>query len=322
MRVRSKIHAVLNVVMFLLLFFIAYTPGVHAAVVSSPKDTLTREKISTAADHTIQFVTPTGIVNGNTVTLTFEAGFNIASVVTGDVTVEGAAVTSASPSGQVLTITCGSSNVVAASGTADIVISNGHITNPGSAGDYTITIGGTFGDTGVIAIPIVTDDQIAVTGDIGFSITFSLSTTTCSLGTLTTGAVGSCGPFTYTVGTTAAGGYTVTVQDEGSGSNPGLYKSATPTHLVASSTATLAAGTEGYGIQGAVNSGSQTIAAVYLKTSNDVGGLNRTATTISSYTSATSSNHVTNVTAKAAIAAGTYAGSYADTLTFLATGNF
>lgn len=320
-RVRSKIQQFLGVAVFLLLFFLT-TPAAFAGVVGNPKDVLTREQVSVAANHTLTFSTPSGIDSGDTVTLTFET-FNIASVVLADVRIGGNAPASAVVASQVLTITADADTTVTAGNTATITINNLHVTNPGSAGDYFITIGGTFGDTGKIAIPIVTDDQIDVTADIGFSITFSLSTSTCDLGVMTTAAVASCGPFTYTVGTTAGSGYTVTVQDEGSGSSPGLYKSAALAYLISSTTETLAAGSnEGYGLQAAVNTGSQTIAATYLKTSNDVGGLNRTATTISSYGQATSANHITNVTAKAAIVAGTYAGTYADTLTFLATGNF
>lgn len=322
-REKSQLKRFLGISLFLLLSLFNYIPSAYAGVIGSPKDTLTREAVSTAANHTITFTTPSGIDSADTVTLTFESDFNIASVVVGDVTIGGNAPASATVAGQILTITADADTTVTAGNTATIVITNSHITNPSSAGDFFITFGGTFGDTGKIAIPILTNDRISITGDIALSITFALSTTTCALGTLTTGAVGSCGPFTYTVGTTAGSGYTVTIQDAGDGTaNDGLYKAAVPTDLIDSATVTLAAGTEGYGVQGAVNTGAQTIAATYLKTSNDVGGLNRTATTISSYNGATPANQITDVTVKAAIAAGTFAGTYSDTLTFLATGNF
>ncbi len=322
-RARSNIQKVFGTTLFLLLFLFGLVPQTYAALVGSPKDTLTREAVSVAANHAIQFVTPTGVANGNNITLTFETGFNIASVVTADVTVEGAAVTSATPVSQVLTIVCGAGNVVAAAGTVDIAINNSHVTNPGSAGDYTITIGGTFGDTGVLSVPILTNDRIAVTGDIGFSITFSLSSASCALGTLTTGSVATCGPFYFTVGTTAGSGYTVTVQDQGSGASPGLYKSSTATKLIATSDQALTAGsTEGYGLQAAIRTSSPTIPAKFTVGGTTVAGLLRTADTIASSTGATTVNHEVNVTPRAAIIAGTPAGSYGDTLTFLATGNF
>ena len=321
-RVVNQNNKIFVTLMFLLLFLFTSVPIASAGVIGSPKDTLTRESISTAANHTITFTAPSGVDLGDTITLDFETGFNIASVVLADVTIGGNAPASAVVASQVLTITADADTTVVAGNTATIVIGNNHITNPGSSGDYSITFGGTFGDTGKIAIPILTNDRISVTGDIAASITFALSSTTCNFPTLTTGAVGSCGPFTYTVGTNGGSGYTVTVQDEGSGAAPGLYKGAAPTDLIASTSATLTNGTEGYGIQAGVNSGSQTIAATYLQTGTTVGGLNRAATTISSYGTATSADHITNVTARAAISAGTNAGTYSDTLTFLATGNF
>ena len=321
--VREKKHRkIFGLSVFWLLLLFVCVPNAYAGVIGSPKDTVTREAASTAANHTITFTTPSGIDVGDTVTLTFEAGFNIASVVLADVTIGGNAPASAVVASQVLTITADADTTVVAGNTATIVIGNTHIVNPGSAGDYIITFGGTFGDTGALAIPILTNDRIAVSGSIDPSITFALSTNTCAFGTLTTGTVGTCGPCTYTVGTNGGSGYTVTVQDEGSGAAPGLYKSAIPTDLIASASATLASGTKGYGIQAGVNTGAQTIAATYLQTGTTVGGLNRTATTISSYANATTTDHITNVTARAAIAAGTYAGTYNDTLTFLATGNF
>jgi hypothetical protein len=322
---KERVFRYISIPLLLALIFLYNVPRTYAAVVGNPKDTLTRESASVAANHTIQFVTPTGVANGNTITLAFETGFNIASVVTADVTVEGAAVTSATPSGQTLTITCGASNVVAASGTVDIVITNNHITNPGSLGDYTVTIGGSFGDTGVLSVPITASggDRIGVTGDIGFSITFSLSSTSCAFPTLTTGSVASCGPFYFQVGTTAGSGYTVTVQDEGSGSSPGLYKSSTATKLIATSNQALTAGTvEGYGLQAAIRASTPTIPVKFTQGGTTVAGLLRTADTIASSSGATTANHEVNVTPRASITAGTPAGSYGDTLTFLATGNF
>ena len=86
--------------------------------------------------------------------------------------------------------------------------------------------------------------------------------------------------------------------------------------------ATLSGGTEGYGLNAQINSGAQTISAPYAHVvGNDVGAFSRSATTLSSYNLPTPSNQVTNWYVKAAISAGTAAGTYADTLTFLATGN-
>jgi hypothetical protein len=325
----SKTKKFLGILISLLLLYVVNISVAQAAVVSTISDTMTRQKISTTSNHTLIFTTPTGIHNTDTISLTFpSSSFTMGSSLSGVTIADGAGadnvVTSANYAANVLTITASASSTVAAGHVATIKIPSTQITNPSTSGSYKIAIAGTFGDTGSFAVPITigNDDQIAIQGDVGFSITLALSTNACNLGTMTTGAVASCGPFTYTVGTTAGGGYTVTVQDQGSGTNPGLYKSAATAYLIPTNTATLVAGTEGYGIQGAINTGSQTIAAVYLKTGTDVGALSRSATTISSYASATPSDQVTDVRAKAAISAGTAAGSYQDTLTFSATGNF
>ena len=322
-RVKHNIKIFLCINILISLFVFGMIPQAFAAAVGNPKDTLTREAVSAAGNHVITFLTTSGVDIGDTVSLNFESDFDISAVVLADVSIDGNAPDSVSVNSQLLTITADADTVVTAGNTATIAITNNHIDNPSASGDYYITIGGTFGDTGKITVPILTNDRISITGDIEVTITFALSTTTCSLNTLTTGGIGSCGPFTYTVGTTAGAGYSVAVLDAGNGtSTSGLYKGALPNNLIASTTATLVAGAEGYGVQGAVNTGSQTIAATYLKTSDDVGGLNLTPTTISSYNNATPSNQVTEVTVKAAIAAGTPSGTYSDTLTFLATGNF
>lgn len=168
---------------FLLAFLVVIilTQIVSAAALTGMKDTQTRLKKSTAANHTIQFTTPTGIAIGNTVTLTFGSDFSIASVVTADVTLEGAAVTSAVPVGQVLTITAGAGNVVAAAGTADIVITNNHITNPTTADSYTIAIAGTFGDTGSLAVAIANEDQVTISATVGSYLTFDVTDSTVTL---------------------------------------------------------------------------------------------------------------------------------------------
>lgn len=158
------------------------TPNIaKAAPLTAISDTLTRIKTSETANHSIQFTTPTGIAGGDTVSLTFAAGFDISSVVTADVTMEGAAVTSAVPVGQVLTITAAAGNVVAASGIANIVITNNHITNPVAAGTYSVTIGGSFGDTGSLAIVIISNDQVVVSTTIDPYISFTITQNTVTL---------------------------------------------------------------------------------------------------------------------------------------------
>ena len=148
-----------------------------AATLTAISDTMSRLIISQKATHTIQFTTPTGIAPGDTVTLTFENDFDISSVVAADVTLEGAVVASTGVDGQVLTITAAATgNTVAATGTADIVISDSHITNPTATTNnpYTIDIAGTFGDTGSMAVYILTDDQVVISATVDPILAFAI----------------------------------------------------------------------------------------------------------------------------------------------------
>jgi hypothetical protein len=121
----------------------------------------------------------------------------------------------------------------------------------------------------------------------------------------------------------SSAGCTLYVKDQGSGSNPGLWN-ATSSYLIASASTTLAAGTEGYGLQATstVTGSGATLSfnPTYNKIGNNVGGLLRTNVTLAS-TNATSSNREAVVTHKAAIAATTPAGTYNDTITYECTAN-
>lgn len=324
---------------------LAFVPISYAASLTSLSDTMSRVKISTASNHTIKYNTPTGVAAGQTMTVTFPAGFNMSSVAFGDVDVswgpstgaENELTLAAAPSGatwgaavagQVLTITSGTGTMTVASkviieiGTNATAGGTGvnQITNNPSAATYTFSIGGTFGDTGKIAVVIVTDDQVAMSASVDPSITFSLSANASAFGSLSTGSVTTSSPnITLTIGTNANSGYTLTVQDQGSGAAAGLYN-AGASYNIASASALLAIGTEGYGIQAA--SATATIPGPYNVSGNNVGQLQRTPQNLATYNSSTSASHTVTVTHLAAISASTKAGSYADTLTYIATGNF
>ena len=125
----------------------------------------------------------------------------------------------------------------------------------------------------------------------------------------------------------AAGGCTLYVKDAGGGGFPGLYKNPDlieSPNAAYNATATLADGTEGYGIQAATNTAgfgaALGIPVRYLQTGNIVGGLLITNTTIAS-TTADMSNREVIVTHKAAVGATTPSGSYSDTITYECTIN-
>ncbi|MCS6789236.1 MAG: hypothetical protein NZ484_01555 [Patescibacteria group bacterium] len=116
----------------------------------------------------------------------------------------------------------------------------------------------------------------------------------------------------------------------GSTSSPGLYKGDAPTYLIPSpnavfsATATLVAGTDGYGIQAATTTaGSGSILSLnprYNQTGSVVGGLTTTTLTLAS-SSATTSNRQVLVTHRVAVSASTPSGNYSDTITYSCVAN-
>ena len=321
-------------IIFGLIFAIYPQEAKAAGPLTAISDTMTRLKAATPSNHTIQFTTPTGIANGNTITLTFAAGFDISAVVTGDVTLEGAAVTSAAPVLQVLTITAGAANVVAAAGTADIVISNNHITNP-AVGSYIISIAGTFTDTGSFAVAIITNDQVVVSTTIDPYVTFILTTNSV---TLTKNPSGNPSPTmmgfnqgaanTLEVYTNAAVGYSISYLGDTLKTTAGPVYSITA--LAAQTVA--AVGGEQFGINLMANTapetfganktgtGSGAVATGY-ETTNQFKFVVNTATPIASAIVASASN-VYTVSYIANVSSTTEAGAYSTTITYICTGNF
>ena len=178
---------------------------------------------------------------------------------------------------------------------------------------------------------LVLGDTVTVSATVSQTVSCAASTSTTAFGTLTTSAVSTSTPdVTITMSCNYASGCTLKVQDDGNATNPGLY-STTVAYLIGSAnaayadTATLAAGTEGYGIQGSTNAngsgGTLTIATRYNQTGNAVGGFEITDQSISSSTEPIA-NRETVVKHKAAISGLTKAATdYADTLTYSCTGN-
>ena len=313
-------------------------------------DSMTREKASTPSNHTIKFKTPTGVPVGSNFQITFPVGFNMSTIVFGDMDISwgnttglenndtAAQALAANPSGptwgaavagQVLTITSTASTGSTIPANSIIVVEIGtnatyggtgthQIVNHATPASYTITIGGGFGDTGTMKIVIVTDEQVAMTGSIDPTLTFSLSANTTAFGNLTTGAVATGGTVVQlTVGTNANTGYAITVQD----TYAGLYNAGTVS-TIASAHAILAAGTEGYGIQAAVGLGTPTISAGYLYSGTEVGQLTVAPQNIATNATATTTNHRIDITHKASINPTTEPGNYVDTITYIATALF
>jgi len=173
--------------------------------------------------------------------------------------------------------------------------------------------------------------SVTVSASITAVISCSTNTGSTSFGTLIDSAVATSSPNASTTMSciNSSLGCTLYVKDAGGGGNPGLWNSTSSALIKSpnasfSATSTLAAGTEGYGIQATTTAAGSdatlTIAARYLQTGDTVGGLATSSITLAS-ASAASSNRETVVTHKAAVASVTPAGSYADTITYECTGN-
>ncbi len=157
------------------------------------------------------------------------------------------------------------------------------------------------------------------------TVSCSSNISSTDFGTLTDASISTAAPnASTTMSCTYASGCTLYVKDAGSGSQPGLYKSTSPTYTIVSATATLSAGTDGYGLQAtttaAGSGGTLSINIIYNKTGNNVGGLSLTDVVLASSTAAITDREVV-VTHKAAISAIATAGSYSDTITYSCVGN-
>lgn len=318
-----------------------------AASVTSFSVLLSREKASTLSNQTITFTTPTGIAASATLSLTYDNSTSVPVALDHediDLTDDGVDVTlAATPSGAtwgvvrtsstVITFTNGSSAVGAGSvivieiGTHATTGATGveQITN-GSAGTSTLTLGGSFGDTGTAAMPIIADDQVVVTATVAPSITFTISDNTIEFGTLSSsqatwadnsaGSTSDVTAHTLAVATNATGGYSVSY-------NGATLTSGSDTINVANITddANGTPGTEEFGISVATN-GDATITSGYAYAGTpDWKWVASTTTNIIAETDPTATETF-DIHYLANIAGNTEAGNYSSTVTYIATATY
>jgi|GEM_PF-774645 len=329
------------------------SPRVIAGSLTSMSDTVTNLSATAVANHTIVFTTPTGIAAGATLILTFDNSTSIHTSMTYtdmDLLDDGTNVTLAASaagttwgavrtSGTVITFTNGSTPVVAGSiitikiGTNAASQSNGvyQIAN-GSAGTTSLTFSGTFGDSGVLSMPIITNSIVSLAATVLPTISFTISHNAIYFGNLTT--ANTCWAqntdpgnvtcptqteteaFNMTAATNGTGGYTLTVQ------GATLTSGANTITALASATAPNPAN-EQFGLRMNVSgAGSATVPATY----GTAGQYAYTATastaaTVASTAVATLSNTF-SVRYIANISPITESGSYTTSHTYIATGNF
>lgn len=361
----KKLFSAITIFSILLTSFVGFSNKAMAASVTTFSDTLSTLAASTAANHTIYFVTPTGVASGQTVTLTFDADFTGVSSIdetdldfaegdsgtcttasyTEETLVASGATSSqwnASASGSVITFESGgaSATVTAArcirikigTNATSGVTGGEQISNGVAANAHSVTIGGTFGDSGTASIDIIADDSVNITATVDPTITFTISDTAVGFGTLSSSAAtyatsdatgttslpgDTSGAHEMTVATNAASGYTITYNGATLTSGGNTIDVAT-----ISSDNDGTPGTEQFALGIDDNGSNVTVASGYdLAGTNSYNFVAGTTTTIASETGATTTETI-DVQYIANIATTTEAGSYSTNITYIATGNF
>jgi hypothetical protein len=330
----------------------------QAASLTSLSDTMSRLKASTASDHEIKFVTPTGIAAGNTVTLTFSSGFTNVSggtLVFGDVdfatgstsnctsatfteqTLAASAATTTwgvTFAGQVMTLTSATGTATPGNcvrfrigtNTSTGGVGTHQISNGVAGSSDTITVGGNFGDTGTLQVDIISDDQVNVTATVDPTLTFTISDNTIGFGSLSTSAAKYAnGATTGSASDVAA--HNLTVATNAQSGYVLSYNGATLTSggntinvATISADADGTPGTEQFAMGFTVDQGS-TVVTAYANASNNWSFAAGTTTTIVSRTTPTNTETIA-AHYLANIAGSTEAGSYSTNVVYIATGSF
>lgn len=168
-----------------------------AAPLSEIRDVLSDSAPSLPSDHTVTFTTPSGIAEGQTITITFPASFSLAGLTEDDVDIADDTVdlttapdcsvneqAGVAIAGQVVTIEICSGDGGAIAAASSVVIELGanatssgtglqQIDNPGTTNDYEISVGGTMADSGDTRVSIHT--AVVVTSEVDTTLTFSIA---------------------------------------------------------------------------------------------------------------------------------------------------
>lgn len=332
--------------------------SVSAAALNTLSDTMSTIKINNLSNHSFTFVTPTGLLSGETITITFPGSFSIPAGLTFtdvDINVGGPYVGSttlaAVPTGttlgvvrtssNVLTITASSSAVITAGNTVSIRIGTNaisqsvgtfQITNDSSIGNKSIGIAGTFADNGTTTVQLLSDDQVQVNAIVPQSFTFSISTNAINFGALS--AVGAkyassteaggdtidTVAHTLTIASNATAGYTITLLGQTLTSQQNSPDTITGN---GSSPVPSSPGSEQFGIYATASGGIGGVIATPYATPSSFG-YEATASSSSLFASGGSSSGSTVYSLHyiANISTLTEAGTYSSSLVYVGTSNF
>ena len=176
----------------------------------------------------------------------------------------------------------------------------------------------------------VSGDATTLTATVATTVSCTTAGSPSAFSTITTASIVTSTPNTTTTLTcNPANGCTLNVKDGGNGTSPGL--TTTPTYIIGSANAsfadtdTLAAGTEGYGIQAVTTSaGTGTVTPLiytrYKQTGQNIGGFELTNQGLASSSAPISGREIV-VTHFAAISGLTGGGTYQDIVTYSCAAN-
>jgi hypothetical protein len=330
-----------------------------AAALTTLSDTQSSVKVSVLSDHTIQFVTPSGISAAGSVSITFPNGWSLGGL--GATSTDFATSTSASCSGfadalinngaaagiswgvattsQSITITSGTAVIPAnrcvqirlgsnaifqASGTSQI-------TNPSAATSSVLTLSA-GADSGQITVNIITDDTVAMTGTVNQSLSFVISTSTIYFGVLGSGGakfasstnqlgdVAETIAHTLIISTNAPSGYTLSVRGQ---TLTSIQNASNTISAIGATVASSTASSEQFGIRATVAGGTgATVSSPFSSASSY--GYNATATTSVTLATGSSATNASTYSLRyvANVSTITEAGTYSANMVYVTTSNF
>jgi trimeric autotransporter adhesin len=322
----------------------------YAASLTTLSDTMSSQTVSATSSHTMRFLTPSGATSStDTIVITFPATYDFTGKAISSVSLthgtttglENTETLAAAPSvtswgavfsgasNRVLTLTPPTDGIgthaLMPNTRVIITYTSASSTNPTTPGSYTTTISGNFGDVGDLTNVILSSNQVNIDATVSQTMTFTISTTSISFGTLSavaarfasSTAAGSASEgeaHNIIVGTNASAGYTLTATG-----TTLTYGTNTIAPIGGANTLS-ATGTEQFGLRAVASGGSGTVSAPYA-----AAGF---AYATSSFPSAIATSNVASANTTysmrylANISSLTEAGIYTAALQYVATANF
>ncbi len=355
MNIISRNHYLSKIFSVILTFVLATgtifpISNAQAASLLSLSNTMSSQTVSATSSHVMRFITPSGASSStHSIIITFPATFDFTGKAISSVSLthgpttglENTEVLAAAPTltswgavfsgaaNRVLTLTPPTDGVgtavIAPNSRVIITYTSASSTNPSTPGSYTTTISGGFGDVGDITNVILSSNQVNINGTVAQAMTFTISTTSISFGTLSAAAprfasstaAGSATEgeaHNIIVGTNAAAGYTLTATG-----TTLTYGTNTITPIGSANTLP-ATGTEQFGLRAVATGGSGTVSAPYAAAGFALATSSFPSVVATANTA--SANTTYSLRYLANISSLTEAGIYTASLQYVATANF